>query len=216
MDYSDIVKQLKANFPHGTVQFNHAARPYIPNQVYTNRMETVTDSSWSFEIRELDINPAAGYIKAIVRVQIGSIYRDGYGVEGLKINSEGIPEKVSTKADQVINAAYINALDTWEMGWKDLAPHKKEDWGGNPALAHLLNHVPPEQSDASFEGNKKIDRKCLVCNQYLTAIEWELLGHIPSLNREVMIYCFTHLPNHLSRRLDPDEYNRYKERILQN
>lgn len=215
MDYSEIVKKLKEKFPTGTVQFNHANRPYIPNQVYTHRMESVTSSSWSFEIRELDINPTAGYIKAIVRVQIGSFYRDGYGVESLVTNTEGIPERVSTKADQVINAAYINALDTWEMGWQDLAPHKKEDWGGNPALAHLLDHIPPEKSGEPLAIYEKIERNCLKCGKQLTTIEWELLGQIPSLNRETMVYCFSHIPDHLSRRLDPDEYNRYKQRIVQ-
>lgn len=212
MDYSDIIEKLKEQFPHGTVQFNEAGRPYIPNQVYTDRMEAITGSSWTFEIRELDINPAAGYIKAIVRVQIGSIYRDGYGVEKLT-TSEGANQQVSIKADQVVNAAYINALDTWQMGWRDLAPHKKADWGGNPALSHLLQHVPPEVTDKAIAGNEKIQRKCLKCNEFITAIEWELLGQIPSLNRDTMVYCLKDIPDHLSRRLDPDVFNHYKERI---
>ncbi|MDN4067680.1 hypothetical protein QYF50_07210 [Paenibacillus vini] len=202
-DFSEIVQELKRKFPEGTVVFrSDNNRPYIPNQVYTDRLESATNSQWDFEISELDINVEQKYVKAIVRVHIPPHFRDGYGVALIS----GNPLKISSATDQAVNEAFITALDSFQMGWKDLAPYKTEDWGGNPALRHLLNSPPPADSKngTMIQSYAKTSHKCIVCGGELSESEWDLLGHIPNLNRKKMIYCIDHLPDHLKRKLPDD------------
>lgn len=211
-NYLDVVEELKRRFPEGTVKFRgDSGRPYIPNQVYTDRVEQATASQWDREIKELDINVPNRYVKAIVRIHIGPHFRDGYGLAVLQGDPAKDPNQISNAVDQAVNDAIRESLDSYQMGWKDLAPFKQaeKDWGSNPALKHLLDDGPPRvpsSGNISVRPFTKIHHKCIFtnCGEQLTQEEWDLLGKVPSLNRDKMIYCYKHLPAHLKRKLSED------------
>lgn len=203
-DYHEVVRRIKERFPEGTVRRRgDNGRAYIPNQVYTDRVENATGSQWDREIREVEINIPHGYVKVVARVTIGIHYRDGVGFSTI---SNG--DQVSNKVDQATNEAIREALDTWQIGWRDLAPFYQEekDWGSNPALAYLLKSQPPAGVDPSKQNNMKIERYCIFsnCGKQLTSAEWELLGSVPKLNRDKLTYCYDHLPDHMKRKLPSD------------
>lgn len=51
LNYSEVIERVKARFPQGTVkQWDNNGRAYIPNQVYTDRVEDATNSRWDREI----------------------------------------------------------------------------------------------------------------------------------------------------------------------
>ncbi|GKS12872.1 hypothetical protein YDYSY3_38720 [Paenibacillus chitinolyticus] len=207
-NYADVMTFIKQPFPEGTVKFrSDNNRPYIPNQVYTDRLEQATGSRWDLEIKELEINVPSHFVKAIVRIHIAGHYRDGYGFSPL----DGDARKVTNAVDQAVNEAFLTAVDSFEMGWKDLAPFKQNDWGGNPALRHLLEEAPPSQSPITQPSYAKISHKCIKCGENLTNAEWELLGNVPNLNRSVMIFCFDHLPEHMKRRLPDDVVTEFEQ-----
>lgn len=203
MDYAKVVASLKERFPSGTVV--KQSRQYIPNQVYTDRLEQATGSEWSFEIRELEINPGAGYIKAVVRIHIAEYFRDGYGVDVLKDSS-----KIPTLTDQVINQAFVNAVDSWQMGWADLAEFRA--WGNNPALAHLKDNNAPPAEGVPLQSKAIEDKACVVCSKQLGQDEINLLKAIPSFNLSKLAYCFEHLPDHFKKRLAPEILQSYMDK----
>lgn len=214
-NYQEIIASLKQNFPEGTVTHRKDKKGvYIPNQVYTNRLETATRSEWDKEIKELDINVPYRFVKAIVQIRIGSFVRDGYGLSILQGDPAADPRMIRTAVDQAVNEAFIDAIDSYEMGWKDLAPYKLEDWAGNPALAHLLQSGPPaglKDGGIPMQPLAVSEHKCLKCKKLLSKAEWELLGRIPNLNRESMVYCYEDIPAHLKRKL-PDNVLRNFEK----
>lgn len=55
--------------------------------------------------------------------------------------------------------------------------------------------------------NHKVERKCIMagCHKTLSADEWDLLKQVPNLNRNKMVYCFEHLPDHYKRKI-PEQY----------
>lgn len=216
-DYKDIVVELKRIFPKDTVKFrsdNH--RPYIPNQVYTDRVESATESRWNLEIKELEINVPHRYVKAIVQVQIDVYFRDGYGFAVIPGDPLTEPSNINTAVDKAVNEAFLTALDSYQMGWRDLAPYKTKDWAGNPALKHLLEQTETSGPTALSQSRAKVNRLCLVCNKVLTEEEWDLLGQVPNLNRGKMTYCFDHLPNHLKRKIDKETLQQFESRVKLN
>lgn len=208
VDYEKVILQLKGRFPPETVVKSN--RGFIPNQVYTDRLEAATEGRWSLEVRELDINPSAGYIKAIVRVYIGEYFRDGYGV--IELKGQGKDEvKIVSATDQVINQGFVNAVDSWQMGWKDLAPHR--EWGKNPALAHLKDDDAPPAPGVlkPLQSRENVDKSCTRCGKRLSQNEVDLLKAIPDFNLGKLSYCFEHLPDHFKRRLDPVSLQKYMD-----
>lgn len=203
LDYSKVVDWLKRGFPFGTVV--KQSRQYIPNQVYTDRLEKATGSEWSYEIRELEINPGAGYIKAVVRIYIAEYFRDGYGVDVVKDSSQ-----IPTLTDQVINQAFVNAVDTWQMGWVDLAPYRA--WGENPALAHLKDGNPPPAEGVPIQSKAIEDKACVVCSKQLGQDEIDLLKAIPGFNLSKLAYCFEHIPDHFKRKLASEILQNYMDK----
>lgn len=204
-NYQEIIASLKQRFPEGTVKHRKDKKGvYIPNQVYTDRLETATKSEWDKEIKELDICVPHRYVKAIVQIRIGEHVRDGYGLSIMNGDPSEMPNLIRSAVDQAVNEAFIDAIDSYEMGWKDLAPYKLEDWAGNPALAHLLHSGPPSSAEdgaAPMQSFAVSNHRCLKCKENLSNAEWELLGKIPNLNRESMVYCFEDIPAHLKRKL---------------
>ncbi len=209
LNYQEIIERIKARFPAGTVQQRQDnGRAYIPNQVYTDRVERETGSRWDREIRDVEINVPHGYVKVIARVTIGPHYRDGIGFA--EIASEGgKPKQLANKVDQAMNEAVREALDSWQIGWRDLATFNRNDWGGNPALRHLLHSdsAPLERNDPGLQPNVVVDHCCIFtnCGVQLSRAEWELLGKIPNLNRSKMIFCYKHIPDHYKRKLSPED-----------
>ncbi|QQZ64526.1 hypothetical protein JI735_34380 (plasmid) [Paenibacillus sonchi] len=212
--YLDIIQKLKEEFPIGTVQFTGSKRPYIPNQVYTDRLESATESKWNKVIKELDINVTHRYVKAIVTITIGEHSRDGYGVAIIKGDPEQDPSGVINAVDLAMNSAFIEALDSFQMGWRDLAPHKtsEKEWGSNPALSHLLSTEPPNGSTPT-NPRALTSHICLVCSKPLIQADWELLNHVPNLRRDKMIYCFNDIPAHHKRKIPEFEISNYLLRI---
>lgn len=198
------MSELKGKFPEGTVQFrsdNH--RPYIPNQVYTDRLESATKSQWNKEIKDLEINANHRYVKAVVRITIDPHFRDGYGFSPIDGDPLNEPHKIAFAVDKAVNDAFLGAMDSYQMGWKDLAPYK--EWGGNPALRHLLkgdqnSSILP--GGVTFEAIASAHHQCIKCGIELTADEWEILGQVPNLNREKMKYCYNHLPEHMKKKIN--------------
>ncbi|MBB3113374.1 hypothetical protein FHS18_005486 [Paenibacillus phyllosphaerae] len=209
LNYKEVMEKIKARFPQGTVKKREDnGRAYIPNQAYTDRVEQATGSRWNLEIREVEINIPHGYVKVVARVTIGAYFRDGIGFAEIVDGKH-----VTNKVDQATNEAIREALDTWEMGWRDLAPHyqAEKDWGSNPALRHLLDAPPPESSAASSsQPNAKLERYCIKCGAHLTYAEWDILGHIHNLNRHKMTYCYDHLPEHMKRKLPEDVRTKFE------
>ncbi|WP_031463726.1 hypothetical protein [Paenibacillus polymyxa] len=208
MDYEAVILQLKERFPPDTVVKSN--RGFIPNQVYTDRLEAATGGRWSLEVRELDINPAAGYIKAIVRVYIGDYFRDGYGIADLTGKDE---LKIANATDLVINQGFVNAVDSWQMGWKDLASYR--EWAKNPALAYLQEEdIPPVSGVQNVSQSRAIvDKSCTRCGKRLSQNEVDLLKAIPDFNHSKLSYCFEHLPDHFKRRVDPFILQRYTDQM---
>lgn len=213
-NYDEIMQQLKAPFPNGTVQFTKSKRPYIPNQVYTDRLETVTRSQWTKIIKDLDISIEHRYVKAIVSVCIGEHSRDGYGMSIINGNPTDSPAEIPNAVDQAINSAFIEALDSYQMGWRNLAPFKmsEKEWGSNPALSHLLATGSPEQSSMSAP-NAAGTHICIKCSAPLKHAEWELLKHVPKLNLAKMVYCYNDLPSHYKRTIPEDKLQTYLDQI---
>ncbi|SFJ54372.1 hypothetical protein SAMN02799624_04928 [Paenibacillus sp. UNC496MF] len=204
LNYQDVIERIKARFPQGTVrQREDNGRAYIPNQIYTDRVESATGSRWDREIRDVEVNIPHRFVKVIARVTIGPHHRDGIGFSEIHADGSGKVKQLSTAVDQAANEAVRDALDTWQIGWRDLAPYNSKDWGGNPALGHLLHGEPPGEIDFTKQPAAVIERKCVFanCGRKLTRDEWELLGHIPNLSRERMTYCFEHIPNHYKRKI---------------
>ncbi|WP_150274058.1 hypothetical protein [Paenibacillus tepidiphilus] len=211
-NYHEIVAALKAKFPQGTVQQrSDNYRPYIPNQVYTDRLEQATNSEWSKEIKELEINTEYRYVKAILSIQIGSFSRDGCGVAIINGDPAANPEQIVEAVNKAVNLAFKDVVDSYEMGWKDLAPYKQKDWGGNPALRHLLVEDPGEGSKV-LQPYELTTHKCVKCQKQLMSAEWDLLGQIPNLNRQTLTYCFRDIPNHEKRKLSPAAISEFEER----
>jgi hypothetical protein len=208
LNYQEAITKIKERFQQGTVQFRQDNnRAYIPNQVYTDRVERATDSRWDRELRDVEINIPHGYVKVIARVTIGPHYRDGVGFAEIDKQADGTAKTLANKVDHALNEAVREALDTWEIGWRDLAAFYKKDWGGNPALQHLLESAPPEGGyDPSVQPNAMVDHFCIFanCGARLSRDEWDLLCQVPNLNLEKMVYCYKHLPAHLKRRLPED------------
>jgi hypothetical protein len=208
LNYPEIIEQLKASFPEGTVQKRtDNQRAYIPNQIYTDRIETATNSQWNKEIRDSEINVPHGYIKVVVRIHIGPHWRDGVGLCTIDKSDSGDPKRLNNALERALSSAFLDAIDSWEMGWRDLAPHYRNDWGKNPGLAHLLSStsLPVPGSDPALS-NPKMSRRCIMggCGEVLTQAEWDLLQRIPNLNVQKMTYCYPHLPNNFKRRLPAD------------
>ncbi len=199
-NYSEILEKLKQNFPAGTVQFTKSStpRPYIPNQVYTDRLETATESRWDKEIKELAIHVEHRYVKAIVTIRIGPYSRDGYGVAVIDEDPLKDPQKISAAVDQAVNSAFVEAIDTYQMGWRDLIPHKTSarDWGSNPALQYIKDITEEPTESPNFLPKAITTHTCVKCKNPLTQAEWGLLKEIPNLNLEKLIYCYEDLPKH--------------------
>ncbi|MFC5651171.1 hypothetical protein ACFPYJ_19075 [Paenibacillus solisilvae] len=220
-NYAEVVADLKKAFVKGTVQFrSDNGRPYIPNQVYTDRVEAATNSRWSREIKELEINTAGRFVKAIVRIHIGAYYRDGYGFCSIEEDSANHPKKIANAVDKAVNEALLEAFDSYEMGWRDLAPYKKEDWAGNPALRHLLeSDAPPAPgTEISVRSHFISERTCIFtnCGKRLTREEWDILGMVKGLNRDKMTYCYNHLRPHYKKLLPEELKNRLDHEYSEN
>ncbi|NHN33170.1 hypothetical protein [Paenibacillus agricola] len=203
LDYEKIVNELKMAFPPGTVQFQGGGMAYIPNQVYTDRIEQATSSRWNLELRDTDINLSGHYVKAVVRVHIGHYFRDGFGLQKLEAGKALLEDQLSSALDLAVNRAFIHAVDKWQMGWRDLAPYRKNDWGNNPALKHLINNEPgskdPDQK--TLQPALREAHHCIICQNELSSEEWGALGQITKLNRQKMTYCYPHIPDHYKRQL---------------
>ncbi|MBO7747007.1 hypothetical protein I8J29_22645 [Paenibacillus sp. MWE-103] len=209
-NYQEAIAKIKARFPEGTVKKREdTGRAYIPNQVYNDRVELATQSQWTLEYSEVEINVPQRYVKVVARVTIGPHTRDGIGFHELNVDGSGNVKKLSTAVDQAKAEAFREALDTWQIGWQDLAPYYQleKDWGSNPALQHLLHSSPPEESERFSQASEVIDRQCIYtnCGAQLTRDEWALLGTIPKLDRTRMTYCFEHIPNHYKKKIPSAE-----------
>ncbi|QHW35562.1 hypothetical protein GZH47_32270 (plasmid) [Paenibacillus rhizovicinus] len=209
LNYQDVIAKIKARFPDGTVrQRGDNGRAYIPNQVYNDRVEQATQSQWNQEFRDVEINVPHRYVKVVARVTIGAHSRDGIGFSEILIDGSGNAKQLSTAVDQAKAEAVREALDTWEIGWQDLAPYyqHEKDWGSNPALKHLLLFAPPGNAELNLQMQEIVDRHCIFtnCGAKLTRDEWELLGTIPNLDRSRMIYCFEHIPPHIKKKVPTD------------
>lgn len=218
-DYAKAIELIKAPFPSGTVQKrSDNGRAYIPNQVYTDRVETATGSMWDREIKEVEINIPHGYVKVVARVTIGEHCRDGIGFSEIETDQNGKGKSLANKVDQAFAEAVREALDTWQIGWKDLAPYNKaeKDWGSNPALRHLLNSTPSSGGhDPDNQSRAFVVHNCIFsgCGKQLSRDEWDFLGLIPSLNREKMVYCFQHIPSHIKKKAPAEVIVKYEDRI---
>ncbi|QYR23043.1 hypothetical protein KZ483_09030 [Paenibacillus sp. sptzw28] len=160
-----MIEHIKARFPKGTVkERTDNNRAYIPNQVYTDRIEAATQSRWIREIRDIEVNVPHRFVKVICRVTIRPHSRDGIGFSEIQVDGNGHIKQLSTTVDQATNEAFRKVLDTWQIRWKGLAPFYPKDWGGNPALTHLLDSAPAGESDPTMQSSPMIDRKCIFCN----------------------------------------------------
>lgn len=209
LNYEEAIARIKERFPEGTVkQRGDNGRAYIPNQVYNDRVEEATKSRWDLSFPEVDVNVRDRYVKVVARVTIGQHTREGIGFYEVSVDGSGIPKQLSNAVDQAKAEAIREALDTWEIGWQDLAPYYQgeKDWGSNPALKHLLHSASPSNPDHSSAPSEMIERKCIFtnCGAKLTRNEWELLGSIPNLDRSRMTYCFAHIPNHMKKKVPPE------------
>jgi len=212
--YHEVLEQLKAAFPPNTVQFrNDSGAAYIPNQVYTDRLDRVLQGQWKLEVRELEVNVQGKYVKTIVRVHIGDYFRDGTSIA--EITQQGI----NNAENRAKSAAFVDALDTWEMGWKDLAPHNK-DWGKNPGLSHLVSSEAPtegQRTARNLSAGTTTDHRCIFsgCGQHLSQAEFQALKLIPNYNRQKMVYCSVHLPDHFLLKIPEEAVNQLPEEMYQ-
>ncbi len=194
--YYEATKLLKEKFPPETVKMrDDGTRAFIPNQVYTDRLDRVLQGEWSKEIRELEVNVPHQYVKAIVRVYIGPAYRDGSGIA--TITTTGL----RNAEERAKSSAFVDALDTWELGWRDLAPFN--EWGNNPALSHLSD-APLEKTPSLSSIQSLTDHRCIFpdCHQVLIQQDIEVLKLIPNFNITKMKYCVKHLPDAFVRKLE--------------
>ncbi|SDP29689.1 hypothetical protein SAMN04487897_1693 [Paenibacillus sp. yr247] len=193
-EYAEIIKQLKDTFPKGTVK---NAR-FIPNQVYVDRLEVAAESRWDKEIRQLDVRPDLGYVKAIVRVIIGEHYREGAGFESLPAGCSG--DVLKTAVDKALASAFVSAVDEWQVGWIDLCTESKRDWADNPGITLLQNNPSKQKQSLSRASSvsEMIPRVCVTCKNGLTEVDKSMLKKIPGQNID---YCNKCLPEHRRRKI---------------
>jgi len=188
-DYNEMIHALKQPFPAGTVQNSR----YIPNQVYIDRLEQATESEWTKEILKVDIRPDLGYVSAVVRVKIQTQYRDGFKIETVPLNCEGTA--LNTAVDKVVNGAFVDAVDSWQVGWIDLVNYSRRDWADNPGIT-LLQHYKSMSTNNQPAGQNKpasSPRICVTCKKELNSQDMELLKSIPDQRID---YCTNCIPSH--------------------
>lgn len=215
LNYQDVISKIKARFPEGTVlKRQDNSRAYIPNQVYNDRVESATESRWDQEFRDVEINIPHRFVKVIARVTIGPHFRDGIGFVEIGVDGSGKPKQLATAVDLAKAEAIREALDTWEIGWQDLAPYyqSERDWASNPALAHLVITPPPDTPTPAAQSAVKIERNCIICKDRLNQDEWELLSYVPNLDRARLTYCFEHIPSQYRKKIPQDRLKKFQER----
>ncbi|MFC5402361.1 hypothetical protein [Cohnella soli] len=217
LNYPEVIEKIKARFPEGTVRKREDnRRAYIPNQVYNDRVESATQSRWDQEFREVEINIPHRFVKVVARVTIGSHYRDGIGFAEIGVDASGKPKQLATTVDQAKAEAIREALDTWEIGWQDLAPYYQDekDWGSNPALAHLLTTRAPDKGTPAPQSAEMVERNCIFrnCGTKLSRDEWELLSNVPNLDRSRMTYCFAHIPEQYRKKIPHEKLQEFQRK----
>lgn len=195
-EYDEIVRQLKDAFPKGTVKH----RRFIPNQVYVDRLESAAESRWDKEIRQLEVRPDLGYVKAIVRVVIGEHHREGAGFETIPAGASG--DALKTAVDKALALAFVSAVDDWQVGWIDLCTEGNRDWADNPGITLLQNSIGSSKQNPSAARTpaaaKTSPRVCVTCKNVLTESDKALLQKIPEQNID---YCNNCLPDHRRRKI---------------
>ncbi|WP_147614452.1 hypothetical protein [Paenibacillus odorifer] len=72
-------------------------------------------------------------------MRIGPYTRDGYGVSIMNGDPAAEPKLIRTAVDQAVNEAFIDAIDTYEMGW--ISPPTSLRAGQGNQRLHIYNRV---------------------------------------------------------------------------
>jgi hypothetical protein len=83
---------------------------YIPHQVYMDRLEAAAESQWNKEVREFEIRPDLGFVKAVVRVTIADHHREGVGFETIEKDTGG-QLRTENAVDLAVARAFVSAND---------------------------------------------------------------------------------------------------------
>lgn len=191
--YEEIMAELKKNFPSGTVEFSSNKMAYIPVQAYMNRLEEVAASNWEWRIVDAPvINKEDGIVLVKGEITLVQTVRQGIGVANI---SKNLKNAIMTAESE----AFRDACDKFQMGWRDLAPHR--DWANNPGVG--LNSKPNNKIENFNEAVHSVldpvssERKCMKCSRALTNQDELFL----SINNVKFPYCHEHVPKQFIKKV---------------
>ncbi|GAA0854165.1 hypothetical protein ABER99_20600 [Paenibacillus glucanolyticus] len=187
--YATIMRKLKEPFPNGTVKKKNKSdrSAHIPVQAYIKKLNYAAGGyyKWRITNEKPIIHEEEGLLEMRGLLTILGTSVEGQGSQKFYY-AEGT-KQIQNK-DEVIKAAgrraLVHALDMFETGWLDLAPHR--EWGSNPGLG--LRENEEEDSD---------NPKCHNCGQILTVDEVKL---IESAQWKIY-YCDKHVPEFVRKKL---------------
>lgn len=129
-EYDELIKKLQVPFPSGTVK-DKGNRAFIPVQAYMVRLEEAAQDKWGWSIVDAPkIDLASRIVTLRGELTILNTKRQGIGISTMK---DGEPSSIKNAILIAESEALRDACDKYLMGWKDLAPWRKE-WGNNPGV----------------------------------------------------------------------------------
>lgn len=190
-EYEQIINALQAPFPQGTVK-QQGNRAFIPVQAYMVRLEEVAHDMWAWSIvdaPQIDLTSQVVMLRG--ELSLLSAKRQGIGIAAIK---NGDPSSIKNAILIAESEALRDACDKFLMGWKDLAPFRK-DWGNNPGVTSYLFGNAPLNQIKDFDpqlhsSSPQTNEKCLRCQKFLTSEDLLMLR----INSVKHFYCRDHIP----------------------
>ncbi len=159
MDIQDILAKLKEPLPERAVSAHreNPKKKFVEVDWYEYWADQCAGALYRIEERESEINMDKGYVKVVIRVHIGDVFRDGKGVR--VIDNNGLENAV----DRATSEATRNAFDKYFMGWHNLGKY-------------AVNRIIEPEDDSST-------LTCIKCTESLSTQEWQDLNKkYPKLN----------------------------------
>jgi hypothetical protein len=190
--FQEIYQKLIAPFPPGTVEYKNqsAASAHIPVQAYQHRINSVAGNfaSWRLTTEHPIIHENEKLLEMRGVLQIVDASYEGQGfVEFERDERTKRIKFFSERCKAAASLAFVDACDSFEMGWIDLG----RKWSKNPGTG-----VPQRKGFVDEEeGGKETRRKCIRpgCNNYVNE---ELLKMYEWNNPQ----CEEHIPDHVKRK----------------
>lgn len=191
--YEEIMNVLCEPFPSGTVKKKNDSNKsaHIPVQAYIQRLNKAAGGFYSWTVTTEKPIYHLDQMKLEMRgkLQIMNTSNEGMGFQNFSYikDSRKIHDFEGT-VKAAVRRALVDALNTFEAGWKDLAQYR--EWG------YLIENEGDEHgSEEQLTEGTNIP--CKSCNRLLTNEELEQLQKI---SWQVM-YCDDHVPDFVRKKI---------------